>query len=180
MSICNQDLVYQENTNTKSVFGIYVPNFLVFSLYSIGILSTALLKFGLILVFFGRIKIGLVFGFCGCHFIGIGLISVCHFPESGISNTDLNTRRSGEVMPLHTHLNTRRGGVGAAPVWSGRWRRGRTGPGSPGRGRGVSPCGGEDGKRGEGGREGAWRVSPAATGGAGACPGARGSTTAGR
>ena len=49
------------------------------------ILSTTLLKFGLILVFFGRIKIGLVFGFCGCHFIGIGLVSVCHFPENGIS-----------------------------------------------------------------------------------------------
>ena len=34
---------------------------------------------------FGRLKIGLVFGFCGCHFIGIGLVSVCHFPENGIS-----------------------------------------------------------------------------------------------
>ena len=55
------------------------------SWYFLGILSTALLKLGLILVFFGRIKIGLVFGFCGCHFIGIGLVSVCHFPESGIS-----------------------------------------------------------------------------------------------
>ena len=59
----------------------YLPNrYLVFmpeiSWYFIGILSvilsTALLKFGLTLVFFGRIKIGLVFGFCGCHFIGIG------------------------------------------------------------------------------------------------------------
>ena len=45
-----------------------------------------MLKFGLILVFFGRIKIGLVFGFCGCHFIGIGLVLVCHFPENDISN----------------------------------------------------------------------------------------------
>ena len=60
MSIGNQ-----ENTNIKSVFGIYVSNFLVFSWYFIGILSTALLKFGLMLVFFGRIKIDLVFGFCG-------------------------------------------------------------------------------------------------------------------
>ena len=47
-----------------------------------------MLKFGLILVFFGRIEIGLVFGFCGCHFIGIGLVSVCHFPENGISRPD--------------------------------------------------------------------------------------------
>ena len=34
------------------------------------------LNFG---IFFGKIKIGLVFGFCGCHFIGIGLVMVCHF-----------------------------------------------------------------------------------------------------
>ena len=43
-----------------------------------------MLKFGLMLVFFGRIKIGLVFGFCGCYFIGIGLVLVCHFPENDI------------------------------------------------------------------------------------------------
>ena len=48
-----------------------------------------LLKVGLILVFVGRIKICLVFGFCGCHFIVIGLVLVCHFPESGISNPAL-------------------------------------------------------------------------------------------
>ena len=49
-----------------------------------------MLKFGLILVLFGRIKIGLVFGFCGCqcHFIGIGLVLVCHFPENDISSTE--------------------------------------------------------------------------------------------
>ena len=34
----------------------------------------------------GQNKIGLVFGFCVCHFIGIGLVSVCHFPENDISN----------------------------------------------------------------------------------------------
>ena len=89
MSIGNQEFgigTYQENTNTKSVFGIYVSNFLVFSWYFIAILSTTLLKVGLVLVFFDRRKICLVFGFCGCHFIGIGLALVCHFPESGISN----------------------------------------------------------------------------------------------
>ena len=37
---------YQENTDTKSVFGISVPNFLVFSWYFIGILRMPLLKFG--------------------------------------------------------------------------------------------------------------------------------------
>ena len=41
------------------------------------------------LAFSGRIKIGLVFGFRGCYFIDIGLVLVCHFPESGISSTPL-------------------------------------------------------------------------------------------
>ena len=44
-----------------------------------------------------RIKIGLVFGFCGCNFIGIGLVSVCHFPENGISNPDLCLKPAGAV-----------------------------------------------------------------------------------
>ena len=88
MSIGNQEF----GIPTKK---IPIPNrYLVFlsqiSWYFLGILSailsTALLKFVLILVFFGRIEIGLVFGFCGCHFIGIGLVSVCHFPENGISS----------------------------------------------------------------------------------------------
>ena len=39
---------------------------------------------------FGRIKIGLVFGFCGCHFIGIGLVLVCYFPENDSSTANFN------------------------------------------------------------------------------------------
>ena len=56
------------------------------------------------IVFFGRVKLGLAFGFCGCHFIGIGLVLVCHFPENGISSQDLGpwtldsqVRRSASV-----------------------------------------------------------------------------------
>ena len=41
-----KNLVYQENTNTKSVFGIPALNFLVFSWYVIGILNTIYVKFG--------------------------------------------------------------------------------------------------------------------------------------
>ena len=48
----------------SSVFYLYFENALVKIWLNIGI--------------FGRIKIGLVFGFCSCHFIGIGLVSVCH------------------------------------------------------------------------------------------------------
>ena len=82
-------MVYQENTNTKSVFGIPVLNFLVFYWYFIGILNTIYVNLVKYWYFLGRIKIGLVFGFCGCNFIGIGLVSVCNFPENGISNIDV-------------------------------------------------------------------------------------------
>ena len=73
--------------------------------YQIGIWYLCLKFFGIFWVFYRNLeydlvkswfnigifrqnKIGLVFGFCGCHFIGIGLISVCHFPENGISRPD--------------------------------------------------------------------------------------------
>ena len=36
-------------------------------------------------IFFGRMKIGLVFRLCGCSIIGMGLILVCNFPENGIT-----------------------------------------------------------------------------------------------
>ena len=71
------------------------------------------IKFGKILVFFVKIRIGLVFGFCGCHFIGIGLVLVCHFPESGISNLhnpfDLRSRsmQMGDKV-LHDVTSLRR------------------------------------------------------------------------
>ena len=45
-----------------------------------------LLKIWLIIGIFRRIKIRLVFGFRGCYFIGVGLVLVSHFPESGISS----------------------------------------------------------------------------------------------
>ena len=96
-------MVYQENTNTEYRFGISVPIFLVFSWYFIGIMCTVFLKFGKLMVFFGKIKIGLVFGFRGCYFIGIGLVLVCHFPETGISNADtirgLGSRIRRDLLP---------------------------------------------------------------------------------
>ena len=48
-----------------------------------------LVKIWLNIGILGQNKIGLVFGFCACHFIGIGLVSVCHFPENDISSIDL-------------------------------------------------------------------------------------------
>ena len=46
----------------------------------------ALLKIWLKIYIFCRIKICLVFGFCSCHLIDIGLASVSNFPENGSSN----------------------------------------------------------------------------------------------
>ena len=50
----------------------FLGNFLVFYRY----FEEALIKIWLNIGIFGRINIGLVFGFCSCHFIGIGLVSV--------------------------------------------------------------------------------------------------------
>ena len=47
-----------------------------------------LVKIWLNIGILGPNKIGLVFGFCVCHFIGIGLVSVCHFPENDISSSN--------------------------------------------------------------------------------------------
>ena len=85
MSIGNQELGIPRKYQYQIGIWYLCPKFFVFSCYFIGILSTDFLKFGSILVFFGRIKICLVFGFYGCHSINIGLFSVCHFPENGIS-----------------------------------------------------------------------------------------------
>ena len=58
-----------------------------------------LVKIWLNIGILGQNKIGLVFGFCVCHFIGIGLVSVCHFPENAISRR--NASWSGT---LRTHI----------------------------------------------------------------------------
>ena len=62
----------------------FIGIFLVFYRY----FEKALVKIWLNIVFFGRIKIDLVFGFCSCHFIGIGLVSVWNFSENGTSTRD--------------------------------------------------------------------------------------------
>ena len=42
-----------------------------------------LVKIWLNIGIFRQNKIGLVFGFCSFHFIGVGLVSACDFPENG-------------------------------------------------------------------------------------------------
>ena len=66
-----------------------------------------LLKIWLNIGIFRQNEIGLVFGFCGGHFIGIGLVLVCHFPENDISTTHY-TITLVESTPFHlisAHLN---------------------------------------------------------------------------
>ena len=58
MSIGNHKFGIPKNTNTKSEFGIYVQNLLVYFWYFIDILSTVFIKCCQILVFFSRIQIG--------------------------------------------------------------------------------------------------------------------------
>ena len=86
MSIGNQEFGIPRKYQYQIGIWYLCPKFLGIFLVFYRNLEYDLVKVGLILVFFGRIKISLVFGFCGCHFIGIGLVSVCHFPENGISN----------------------------------------------------------------------------------------------
>ena len=70
--------------------------------YQIGIWYLCLKFIGIFLVFYRNLEYDLVkswfnigifrqnknwfgvFCFCDCHFIGIGLVSACHFPENGI------------------------------------------------------------------------------------------------
>ena len=82
MSIGNQKFGIPRKYKTKSVFGISVPNFLVFYRNFVNVLVKIWLNSGI----WGQNKIGLVYGFFVCHFIGIGLVSVCHFPENDISS----------------------------------------------------------------------------------------------
>ena len=99
MSIGNQKFgiprKYQNQIGIWYFFPKFLGIFLVFYRY----FEKDLIQIWLNIGVFGRIKIVLVFGFRGCHFIGIGLVSVCHFPENGISSTD---RYTGRSAPAHT------------------------------------------------------------------------------
>ena len=87
MPIGNQEFgmprKYQHQIGIWYFFSKFLGIFFVFCRH----LEYGHIKVGFILVFLKiGIQIGFVFGFSGCHFIGIGLVSVCHFPENDISN----------------------------------------------------------------------------------------------
>ena len=72
---------YQYQIGIWYFFPKFLGIFLVFYRYLEHDLHTIWINIGIFLR-----QIDLVFGFCGCTFIGIGLVSVCHFSENGISN----------------------------------------------------------------------------------------------
>ena len=88
MSIGNQKFDIPRKYQNQIGIWYFCPKFLgiflVFYRNFVNVLVNIWFNIGIL----GQNKIGLVFGFCVCHFIGIGLVSVCHFPENDISSVD--------------------------------------------------------------------------------------------
>ena len=87
MSIGNQKFGIPRKYQNQIGIWYFCPKFLGIFLVFYRNVENEFVKIWLNFGIFGQNKIGLVFGFCGCHFIGIGLVSVCHFPENDISST---------------------------------------------------------------------------------------------
>ena len=76
MSIGNQKFGIPRKYQYQIGVWYFCPKFLGIFLVFYRYFEKALVKIWLNIGVFGRTKIGLVFGFCSCHFIGIGLVSV--------------------------------------------------------------------------------------------------------
>ena len=76
MSIGNQKFGIPRKYQNKIGIWYFCHKFLGIFSVSSRYFEESLVKIWLNIVIFGRIKIDLVFGFCSCHFIGIGLVSV--------------------------------------------------------------------------------------------------------
>ena len=88
MSIGNQKFGIPRKYQYQIGIWYFCPKFLGIFLVFYQYFEKALVKIWLNIAIFGRIKIGLVFGFCSCHFIGIGLVLVCNFSENDTSIAD--------------------------------------------------------------------------------------------
>ena len=89
MSIGNQEFGIQRKYQYQIGISYFFPKFLGIFLSLCQHLEHGHIKTWFNIGIFRQNKIGLVFGYCGCHFIGIGLVSVSHFPENDISSVDL-------------------------------------------------------------------------------------------
>ena len=79
MSIGNQKFGIPRKYQNQISIWYFCPKYLVIFLVFYRHFENALVKIWLNIGIFGRIKIGLVFGFYCCHFFGIGLVLVCIF-----------------------------------------------------------------------------------------------------
>ena len=86
MSIGNQKFVIPRKYQNQIGIWYFCPKFLGIFLVFYRHFENPIVKIWLNIGIFRQNKIGLVFGFCGCHFIGIGLVLVFHFPENDISS----------------------------------------------------------------------------------------------
>ena len=94
MSMGNQKFGIPRKYQDQIGIWYFCPEFLDIFLVFYRYFENAFVKIWLNIGIFGRMKIGLVFGFCDWHFIGIGLVLVYHFPEN-----DISSRYSGLVDP---------------------------------------------------------------------------------
>ena len=85
MSIGNQKFGIPRKYRYQIGIWYFCPKFLGIFLVFYPYLEYGRNKIWLNIDIFRQNKIGLVFGFYSGHFIGIGLVSVCHFSENGIS-----------------------------------------------------------------------------------------------
>ena len=76
MSIGNQKFGIPRKYQYQIGIWYFCPKFLGIFLVFYRYFEEALVKIWLNIGIFGRIKIGLVFGFCSSHFIGTGFVSV--------------------------------------------------------------------------------------------------------
>ena len=93
MSIGNQKFGIPRKYQNQIGIWYFCPKFLGIFLVFYRNFVNVHVKIWLYIGILGQNKIGLVFGFSVCHFIGIGLVSVCHFPENDISRRHVLSAR---------------------------------------------------------------------------------------
>ena len=85
MSIGNQKFGIPRKYQNQIGIWYFCPKFLGIFLVFYRNFVNVLVKIWLNIGILGQNKIGLVFGVCVWHFIGIGLVSARHFPENDVS-----------------------------------------------------------------------------------------------
>ena len=103
MSFANQKFAIPRKYQCQIDIWYFCPKFLGIFLVFYRYFENDLVKIWLNIDIFLQNKIGLVFGFCSCHFICIDMVSVCHCPENDISIFALRAQRKTR-LPLSVTL----------------------------------------------------------------------------